>query len=139
MLFYPNKPVALLDFVKEYQRICQEATDLFAEFDPCKIYDDECCQGRGHETHPSFCCAGCDYLSDTGCTVEAIWCKVWTCGAIEHSPKEFKRRLNILIKESSQLCHGNGGRYSMSHYLNAFYGEEEYEKWKTGKMKEINS
>lgn len=28
------------------------------------------------------CCVGCEYLSENGCTIQNLWCKIWTCELI---------------------------------------------------------
>jgi len=49
------------------------------------------------------CCNGCKYLTKDGCSVEALYCRIWTCGAahqymfskgmldIAHKLEEIKR------------------------------------------------
>lgn len=128
------KLVPLNRFVFMYKQLYQRGVDLFSEFNPCDVKNGKC-MGLTHD----FCCAGCEHLSDTGCTTESLWCKLYVCGDIaskfgrphEDKPHEFWRRLQILKTEYRQLCRGRAGRYDMGQTIRSIYGHKEYEEWKT--------
>jgi hypothetical protein len=120
----PPRNVQPADFVKRYKQLCQLATSLFKKFDPCQIKDGKCLRGR-------FCCDGCEYLSPTGCTTEAIWCKLWLCDDPRYFDEEFTQRLKDYKDMAQELCMGRGGRYGLDTYIKGFWGAKEYEQWKT--------
>ena len=135
LIRYPKHELPLTYFVNEYRKIYQEVVDLFDEFNPCDIHDCACWRSR-RRSGPSFCCDDCDYLTDDGCRAESIWCKLWICGPLKQAvPYRFAKRLNALVIRSSKICHGYGGRTDLSDYLYRFYGEKEFEEWKTTEMK----
>lgn len=137
--YYPGDGHSMDEFVSEYRRIYQEGTALFAEFDPCEIHDGKCFQGRSCKDTKSFCCTKCDHLSDTGCTVESLFCKLWICGALRANkvlPKEFKERLNVLIRAAGVICRQHGGRFAITKYIMMYYGKEGYEEFEANESKQ---
>jgi len=129
----PDHKLPLNEFVNEYRNIYQQGVELFTEFNPCAVQNGTCFQSRFLKDGHHFCCSGCDYITDTGCTAEALWCKLWVCGVLRAQAKlqpEFIDQLNSLVKQSGKLCHGIGGRRDLSDYIKRFYGIEEYDKWK---------
>ena len=136
-LHYPGRELPLDDFIKEYRRLYQAGIDLFAEFNPCEIHDGHCYDGR-REGGTDFCCSKCDHITDTGCTAEALYCKLWLCSSLRsksYLPREFTEQLNILIKQAGTLCRGRGGRRNLSDYVVMFYGKKGYRKWRVSEMR----
>jgi len=135
-IFWPGEQMPLAEFISEYRMLCQKATDLFAEFDPCAVQDGVCLRGRTND--PNFCCSDCDYITETGCSAEALYCKLWTCGALVAEsalPEEFMTRLAELKKEAGPLCRGIHGRFDLSDYIRRFYGRKEHALWLAGETK----
>lgn len=135
-LHYPGNELLLDDFISEYRRLYQAGIDLFAEFDPCEIYDGNCYGGRNGGT--PFCCSHCEHLTDVGCNAEALYCKLWVCGALrakKNLPKEFIAQLNELVKRAGALCRGWSGRQDLSKYITMFYGKKRYRKWRVSETK----
>lgn len=120
--------MTLDEFVAEYQALYQEGIDLFTEFDPCAIRDGSCKQGRDQNSS-SFCCKYCGYLTETGCSAQSLWCKLWTCVSLK--PKlEFHQRATELRRKASVLCQGHAGRFDLSDYILMFFGKEKWQEWK---------
>ena len=116
--------VALTEFIREYNKIYQEGTELFNKFNICDISNGTCYRGRRQENPAYFCCDGCEYLSDTGCTAKSLWCKLWLCYIGERKAKgmlEFERERKLLKTKADKLCRGTHGRYNMSDYIRRFY------------------
>jgi len=108
------------EFSEKYDELYQQALAVFAEYNPCKIEDcsdgehKTCARGRLHDRE-SFCCYGCEHLSDDGCTVECLWCKLWFCqgppnsqydkyrGKLLNVPYEFFTKLGALRVEAEGL------------------------------------
>jgi hypothetical protein len=135
-IFHPGRQLPMTEFVSEYRKLYQEGIDLFAEFDPCEIHDGGCYDGRNGGT--DFCCSKCDSITDTGCTINSIYCKLWICGTLRSKkelPKEFKDQLNALIRRSGELCRNRAGRYGLGKYILMFYGMKGHRKWRASEMK----
>lgn len=133
VVHWPGQKLPLDEFVEQYNQLFQEGTDLFNKFDPCRIHDHTCIRGQLEEGS-SFCCDGCQYLTDHGCTTNSMWCRLWICRSI-NGPLDFILRLTPLRKGAHHLCCGRGGRYGLDNYVKSFYSEEKYEAWKTTEIK----
>ena len=59
----------------------------------------------------SFCCGGCEHLSENGCTVESIACKLWLCDSVAQMPKEAALELHK-VREMTSRLHLYGIRYT---------------------------
>lgn len=104
------------EFSKRYDELFQQALAVFAKYNPCKVKDCDgvhtCVRGREDDI-PSFCCYGCAHLTEDGCAVECLWCKLWFCQPPSSSyyqgksflkvPEEFFKELRMLRKEASNL------------------------------------
>ena len=132
-MFWPGKQMPLANFISEYRKLYQKATDLFAEFDPCAVQDGVCFRGRLDEPlQPNFCCKDCKYITETGCNAEALYCRLWICGALIAKgalSEEFKVRLAKLKGEAGATCRGVNGRYDISDYIKRFYSKKEHALW----------
>ena len=136
-IHYPGQQLPMEDFISEYRKLYQEGTDLFAEFDPCEIRDGGCYDGRNGGTN--FCCSKCDFITDDGCTIDSIYCKLWLCGTLRSKkelPKEFKDQLNVLVRRAEKLCRGKGGRYGLVRYIFMYYGKKGYEEFEANESKQ---
>lgn len=75
---YNNKKIrlkTLKDRKKLYNRLYDISNFLLKKYNPCKIENDHCIMSK------NFCCIGCKYLTNKGCSVKCLWCKLWMCGA----------------------------------------------------------
>lgn len=77
-----------------YDYLYLKGQQLFAEYDPCAVRDGACRNGRQNDGN-SFCCFGCKHLSEDGCTIRSLSCKLWLCGGF-NIPSEFKTRIHEL-------------------------------------------
>ena len=61
-----------------YDLMYEMANKYLKEYNPCKIKFDinnqPSCNG-----YENMCCGDCKYLSDKGCIVRALPCKLWLC------------------------------------------------------------
>jgi hypothetical protein len=64
---------------KKYDELDARASKILDEFNPCKIENGTCIQGRNGGCN--FCCDGCVHLSEKGCTVQSLYCRTWLCEA----------------------------------------------------------
>lgn len=57
-----------------YDELYNTASRLREKENPCNIIE-------GHCKYRKYgcCCSGCEYLSDVGCTVKSLSCKLWLC------------------------------------------------------------
>lgn len=94
-----------------FDMIYKEGERILKEFNPCQINGEmgTCTQGceyarrcnssfnnfiekEEYTRKMSFCCHGCEHLGPTGCTVQALSCKLWLCSeARDLSPAAFQK------------------------------------------------
>ena len=130
----PPQKLTVYEFIDEYRRLYQAAQEVFDEYNPCDVQDGVCLRGRSgiKYDNDNFCCAGCDWLTDTGCSVEALWCKMWTCRIIitgNNTPQDFRDKLNAINHGAGTLLKGVGGRRRLEYYIAYFYGEEALKEY----------
>lgn len=65
-----------------YDSLYQKASNLEEKYDPCNI-SNGICQREKIKSGKSFCCGNCEYLTNTGCSVKALYCKLWICCSVE--------------------------------------------------------
>jgi len=109
-----------------FDYLYSEASKLMEEYDPCKIKDGECERGRrikkgtwrGWAAHENFCCYDCKYLTDNGCSVQALWCKLWVCSPDleEELPLDFKIKQRDLLEKAKGLLVGRGSKEDSLKY-----------------------
>lgn len=100
----------------EYDNIYNEMQALLDKHTPCKGPNGEPCIRK------TFCCDRCKHLSDTGCTVKAMWCKFWLCGrASAVVNEEFVKERDALKARFRTLPFAiyTDGRYSKKQYMTA--------------------
>lgn len=93
-----------------------DATDiLFKEYNPCQVYDGECFCGRTKINKKSFCCNGCRHLSESGCTVRSLACKLHICDGLWRKaqlPASFlqeQKKIHYLAYYYLDMLHVRGG------------------------------
>jgi hypothetical protein len=85
---------------ERYNDLYQKAENLMAIYNPCKSLDGKCKAGD-HYYDDSFCCDNCKYSSKEGCSVESLFCKLWTCRKTELlQSREFKLEQHKLLNEA---------------------------------------
>ena len=123
----PNN-LTLVEFTHEYNKLYQEGIDLFTKHNICDVYDNTCLNGR-ESSKISFCCGGCQYLSNNGCTTNALWCKLWLCatGRIEAGKiAGFLAKRGSLLRRFYKLCPSGCGRLNLSDYVRRYYYKVNY-------------
>lgn len=93
------------EFSQRYDELYAKACALFKKHNPCEIRRGSCMRGRIHEIK-SFCCGSCEHLSNTGCTVKCLWCKLWVCHDID----------NAELIEGLQAIENEAGEWGMLGY-----------------------
>lgn len=82
-----------------YDQLYDRAIKLMVEYNPCDIRGGICASKR-LELGPNFCCTRCINLSDSGCQVTSLLCKIWVCGAIRPLlPRTFHEKIGEILKE----------------------------------------
>ncbi len=73
-------------------------------YNPCKFGSDgKCLASRGFLNRDSFCCSKCKHVTDKGCSVKALACKLSFCGAaIQELTPVAKKFLEILQNEKEK-------------------------------------
>lgn len=118
----------MINLSKLHDLIYAKADRLFKQYNPCNIHIDKrkqlvCNNPKYSNDKPnqqlqfwnnSLCCVGCKYLSDSGCTVKCLGCKVGLCRSESRSRvteqafhqccetlkvnKVFRKKLSRLVK-----------------------------------------
>lgn len=84
---------------REYNILYAEAKEILMKHSPCGFgnrEDGRVCAGSSHK---EACCRGCKNLADFGCTVKALYCKVWLCDTAQDilsNTEEGKKALHRL-------------------------------------------
>ena len=68
-----------------YTKLYDMASKIIKRDAPCRICVDP--DERG------YCCAECPHLSSNGCTVKALYCKVWLCSKVAEIYPETNNKL----------------------------------------------
>lgn len=101
--------------LSELHDIIYEITDnLIQRYDPCKIDEN----GRCEESRPNenTCCKGCKHLGAGGCTVDALYCKLYLCWKAAKENPELAAKLTPLWTLSHRIF-GISGRKSKQETL----------------------
>ena len=83
-----------------YDRLYKLA-DKYSKTNYCKSDGKTCLSDRQNtnsgfgDTGGPFCCKGCKYLGPQGCTIDALTCRSWFCGAFT-LPKPIRTKLENL-------------------------------------------
>lgn len=78
-----------------HDRLYALAAKLQARYDPCK----DCIATNCFNEGPQRCCTGCPHFKEgQGCTVQALYCKVWLCWNLHRQPRYWLviERMNLL-------------------------------------------
>lgn len=70
-----------------YDVLFAEAVTALHRHNPCRWENGTCIAMRAGQEGPQACCQGCGHLTDQGCSVEAITCKVWLCDYVRQQPE----------------------------------------------------
>ena len=95
-----------------HDRLYNAADKILKKFSACSTCPVGCATKRKPYTR-SWCCGGCKYLDpDKGCTVQALYCKVWLCGKeAKRNPSAYRALnrieniaydLNLLVERGSK-------------------------------------
>lgn len=94
--------------IELHNKLYAYADKLIKKHNPCKIKNGKCIQG-------SFCCHGCKYLTEKGCSVKCLWCKLWLCYYIHQQPEH-----RLLSSKLRRI-----GRVAVKHRLIVQRGSEK--------------
>lgn len=80
-----------MNLAAKYDELIVEITALLDKYDPCS-WD---CKEKDCARKTKGCCQGCERLSENGCTICSLACKLWICPEIrlhmpEHVLDEFR-------------------------------------------------
>lgn len=94
--------MTLKELSAEYDRLYEEADELFKEYNPCQFENGKCSRNRADIKSGHFrpegpcvsngCCTTtmCEHLTPKGCSIKALGCKLHVCLYI-HKAGEFKK------------------------------------------------
>ena len=77
---------------ERYRELFATASEIINRINPCEIIVVDgraSCVGtrNGSERSHQLCCEGCRNLGNSGCTVEALWCRMWLCHDVMQTAK----------------------------------------------------
>lgn len=84
---------------RKYYYLYNKANKLIKDVNPCKWKNDRCDE---HNNTSSGCCGACKYLSNKGCTVKALQCKLWLCSYLHKKYPELSKALNELWRVANR-------------------------------------
>jgi len=84
-----------------HHKLCEVSDILLAYYNPCNISDGGKCKAGNifccHNTYYESKDGGCIFLSNTGCTVNSLGCKVWFCNEVfDNLPRKLKLSLKAI-------------------------------------------
>jgi hypothetical protein len=100
----PHRPIPIKSkkaLSKLYDALYRRASDLFREYDPCKIRhmaggEVSCIAHSTRNLKTTCCCGYCKWLGPNGCRVKALYCKVWICSTLSGENPKLERQLRHL-------------------------------------------
>lgn len=72
------------------------------DYDPCDWRNGKCRRMRSSKDDGG-CCEGCEHLSQQGCTVQSLACKLWLCENQRNIFKHCEIELKIL-RQVAECC-----------------------------------
>lgn len=114
----------ITDYSKLYDYLYNKGDSLFKKYDPCHITKTSCyLSEHGFQDHP-FCCSRCKHLTESGCSVHSLACKLHMCGSLKYHrqkssdpiPEEFLIEINKLNNIANKI--GIMVRYSKTENIN---------------------
>ena len=74
-------------------------------------------------TKMPFCCGGCQYLKEDGCSVESLYCRLWICEPLEkaNQHREAGQRVHTPLQRKLIKLRAEGRKHS----LMVFRGDKE--------------
>lgn len=89
-----------LDISKKdlYEAIWRQMDSILKEWNPCEFQGGRCFRNREKsKKEKNGCCHGCEWLSDKGCTVMSLGCKLFLCqGAHDKLPSYVQLQITKL-------------------------------------------
>jgi len=106
----PHRPIPIKSrkaLSKLYDVLYRKASDLFREYDPCKIRhmptgEIACVAHATLNSKMTCCCGNCKWLGRNGCRVRALYCKVWICSTLRGKNPKLERQLRHLSAIASR-------------------------------------
>jgi hypothetical protein len=106
----PHRPIPIKSkkaLSKLYDALYRRASDLFREYDPCKIRhmaggEVSCIAHSTRNLKTTCCCGYCKWLGPNGCRVKALYCKVWICSTLSGENPKLERQLRHLSAIASR-------------------------------------
>ena len=103
----------------KYDELYDKATSVLEKYNPCKIQNGTCHGFRANGLDViqppikcQFCCHGCAHLGPSGCTVKALYCKVWLCHTAGQCNPECREELASIERQAAKynLLHARASK-----------------------------
>lgn len=83
-----------------HDRLYRHADKLIKKHNPCEIKDRKCIVGK-------CCCDNCDHLTENGCGVKCLRCKLYLC---------YKARNNVSLSKTLARMLQKAYRHNIVHF-----------------------
>jgi hypothetical protein len=87
--------------IKLHDRLYRHADRLIRKHNPCKIENGKCAYGK-------FCCNDCEHLTETGCSIECLMCKLHLCW--------FASNNNLSLSKTFKRMQSKAYRHNIVHF-----------------------
>jgi hypothetical protein len=90
----------------KYDELYEKASQILKKYNPCQVENWVC--ERGRQGGENFCCRCCEHLSKKGCTVKALYCRVWLCNYAlqnlrrQNKIEDFGKEINEVYSEADK-------------------------------------
>jgi hypothetical protein len=97
-----------------YDKMYDKVSDILKELNPCEISKDSCIKDI------AWCCNHCRYVTNIGCSVRSLVCRLWLCCKLRDTDKgkEFIERTFIIEETAWHFGFLNYTRYSKEDVFN---------------------
>lgn len=83
--------------IKLHDRLYRHADRLIKKYNPCEVKNGKCLDG-------DFCCGSCEHLTENGCSVNCLSCKLHLCWMAR---AKFYTLNRTLERMSQKACYHN--------------------------------
>ncbi len=91
----------------KYDRIYEEADELFKKHNPCQFEGSRCIMDRTAGDSENGCCYRlCPNFGPSGCKARSLGCKLFTCKSFSEEDFEFSLKISKLRREAAGICSG---------------------------------
>ena len=92
-----------MDKEEAYDCLFELGERVLKTYNPCDWKNGTCRSVRENGIADCGCCKGCEYLSDKGCTVKSLSCKLWLCEELRERFPKVERQFSKLKRVAQEF------------------------------------